>query len=74
MPLRVLSRVLSGSLGHLACTLPLPPGVMQTLYENDAGCLRAYYDEFPGYHSLGTLTYPPPLPPSPHWVRLATPR
>ena len=26
---------------------------MQTLYENDAGCLRAYYEEFPGYHSLG---------------------
>jgi len=42
-----------GSLGSLAIRLPLPPGTMQTLYNNDARCERAYFEEFPGWYSAG---------------------
>ena len=42
-----------GTLGSLAAKLPLPPGAMQSLYNNEARFRTAYLDEFEGYHSLG---------------------
>lgn len=42
-----------GSLGSLAARLPLPPGTMQTLYNDTDRFIAAYRSEFPGYHSLG---------------------
>ena len=39
-----------GRTGHLAIRLPLPPGCLCTLWENDAGYQRAYLERFPGYY------------------------
>jgi propionyl-CoA synthetase len=40
----------AGETGHLALKLPLPPGCLRTLWENDAGFERAYLERFPGYY------------------------
>jgi propionyl-CoA synthetase len=36
--------------GHIVIKLPLPPGCLTTLWQNDAGFLSAYLDRFPGYY------------------------
>ncbi len=40
-----------GTVGHLAIRLPLPPGCLRTLWENDAGFESAYLARFPGYYA-----------------------
>lgn len=40
----------AGETGHLALKLPLPPGCLRTLWENDEGYERAYLRRFPGYY------------------------
>jgi propionyl-CoA synthetase len=40
-----------GTSGHLALRLPLPPGCLRTLWENDAGFEREYLARFPGYYA-----------------------
>ena len=43
-----------GELGSLAVKLPFPPGVMQTLYNNDQRYVDAYLTEFgDGFYSAG---------------------
>lgn len=39
-----------GEIGALVVKLPLPPGTLPTLWNNDAGFLSAYLEEFPGYY------------------------
>ncbi len=39
-----------GQIGALVVKLPLPPGTLPTLYKNDAGFLKSYMEEFPGYY------------------------
>ncbi len=39
--------------GHLVLRLPLPPGCLRTLWENDEGAERAYFERFPGYYQTG---------------------
>jgi propionyl-CoA synthetase len=39
-----------GQTGHIVMKLPLPPGCLTTLWQNDAGFERAYLDRFPGYY------------------------
>ncbi len=39
-----------GRSGHLVLRLPLPPGALKTLYQNDEGMRRAYLERFPGYY------------------------
>ncbi|MCH7644261.1 MAG: propionyl-CoA synthetase [Myxococcales bacterium] len=39
-----------GETGHLVIKLPLPPGCLTTLWQNDAGFKSAYLDRFPGYY------------------------
>ena len=41
------------SMGSLAIKLPLPPGTLPTLWNNDAGFIEKYMTEFPGYYSTG---------------------
>ncbi|MBW2704826.1 MAG: propionyl-CoA synthetase, partial [Deltaproteobacteria bacterium] len=36
--------------GALVAKLPLPPGSLPTLWNNDQGFLAAYMEEFPGYY------------------------
>ena len=42
-----------GETGSFAIKLPLPPGFMVTLFENDSRCREVYMDEFEGYYSAG---------------------
>jgi len=39
-----------GRTGHITLKLPLPPGCLRTLWENDEGYERAYLRRFPGYY------------------------
>ena len=41
------------STGHLVVKLPLPPGALATLWDDDEGCRRAYLERFPGYYQTG---------------------
>ena len=40
----------AGQTGHLVLKLPLPPGCLRTLWQNDAGFEQAYLSRFPGYY------------------------
>jgi propionyl-CoA synthetase len=40
----------AGQIGALVVKLPLPPGTLPTLWNNDDGFLKAYMEEFPGYY------------------------
>ncbi|MBF0526192.1 MAG: propionyl-CoA synthetase [Deltaproteobacteria bacterium] len=42
-----------GTIGALVVKLPLPPGSLPTLWNNDAGYLSSYLDRFPGYYMTG---------------------
>ncbi|MCG6881720.1 MAG: propionyl-CoA synthetase [Deltaproteobacteria bacterium] len=39
-----------GEIGALVVKLPLPPGTLPTLWNNDEGFLKSYLEEFPGYY------------------------
>ena len=41
------------TLGALALKLPLPPGTLPTLWNNDEGFVEKYLTEFPEYYSTG---------------------
>jgi propionyl-CoA synthetase len=40
-----------GTVGTLALKLPLAPGALPTLYENDEGFVKSYVSDFPGYYT-----------------------
>jgi propionyl-CoA synthetase len=40
----------AGETGHITLKLPLPPGCLRSLWENDEGYERAYLKRFPGYY------------------------
>ncbi|RJQ68782.1 MAG: propionyl-CoA synthetase [Desulfobacteraceae bacterium] len=39
-----------GEIGALSVELPLPPGSLPTLWNNDSGYIQSYLKEFPGYY------------------------
>jgi propionyl-CoA synthetase len=39
-----------GEIGALVVKLPLPPGTLPTLWNNDEGFINSYLKEFPGYY------------------------
>jgi propionyl-CoA synthetase len=39
--------------GNIAVRLPLPPGCLPGLWQNDVGCRQSYLDHFPGYYETG---------------------
>ncbi len=43
-------QVAAGDIGALVVKLPLPPGTLPTLWQNDKRYLESYLDEFPGYY------------------------
>ncbi len=49
--------VASGEIGALVAKLPLPPGTLPTLWNNDDGFLAAYMEEFPGYYKTADAGY-----------------
>ncbi len=49
--------VKAGDIGALVVKLPLPPGTLPTLWNNDDGYVRAYLEEFPGYYKTADAGY-----------------
>ncbi len=47
----------SGDIGALVVKLPLPPGSLPTLWNNDQGFIKAYLEEFPGYYKTADAGY-----------------
>jgi propionyl-CoA synthetase len=43
-------QVAPGEIGALVVKLPLPPGTLPTLWQNDERYLESYLEEFPGYY------------------------
>jgi propionyl-CoA synthetase len=46
-----------GEIGKIVIKLPLPPGCFPTLWNNDAGFVKSYLSEFPGYYLTGDAGY-----------------
>lgn len=43
----------AGQTGNVVIKTPLPPGFMLTLWNNDAGCHKSYFESYPGYYKTG---------------------
>ncbi len=50
-------QVAAGEIGAIVVKLPLPPGTLPTLWQNDARYVEAYLDEFPGYYKTADAGY-----------------
>jgi len=50
-------RLPAGQIGTIAIRLPLPPGNLPTLWQNDEGFISSYLDRFPGYYLTGDAGY-----------------
>ena len=44
-------------IGSLVIKLPLPPGGLTTLWNNDAGFVETYLERYPGYYLSGDAGY-----------------
>ena len=49
--------VAAGESGAIVVKLPLPPGCLPTLWQNDSGYQSAYLDDFPGYYKTSDAGY-----------------
>jgi propionyl-CoA synthetase len=49
--------VKAGEIGALVVKLPLPPGTLPTLWNNDQGYINSYLEEFPGYYKTADAGY-----------------
>ena len=50
-------QVKAGEIGALVVKLPLPPGSLPTLWNNDDGYVTSYLEEFPGYYKTADAGY-----------------
>jgi propionyl-CoA synthetase len=50
-------QVAPGEIGALVVKLPLPPGTLPTLWENDDRFVESYLEEFPGYYKTADAGY-----------------
>ncbi len=50
-------RVKPGQNGSICVKLPLPPGCLPTLWNNDAGYIESYLSRYPGYYLTGDAGY-----------------
>jgi len=46
-----------GTLGNIVIKLPLPPGCLPTLWQNDKRFSESYLDEFPGFYKTSDAGY-----------------
>jgi propionyl-CoA synthetase len=51
------AEVRPGATGQIAISLPLPPGCLPTLWNNDEGFLSSYLSRYPGYYLTGDGGY-----------------
>ena len=49
--------VSSDDIGNIVIKLPMPPGCLPTLWNNDAGYERSYLSAYPGYYLTGDAGY-----------------
>src|SRR5207237_8991498 len=47
----------AGQIGSIAIKLPMPPGCLPTLWNNDAGYEKSYLVKHPGYYLTGDAGY-----------------
>jgi propionyl-CoA synthetase len=47
----------AGEIGALVVKLPLPPGTLPTLWNNDEGFIKSYLEEFPGFYKTADAGY-----------------
>jgi propionyl-CoA synthetase len=47
----------AGTMGSIVIRLPMPPGCLPTLWEQDERCKEAYFNEFPGYYKTSDAGY-----------------
>jgi propionyl-CoA synthetase len=47
----------TGQMGSLVVKLPLPPGCLPTLWQQDAHMVESYLTEFPGFYKTGDAGY-----------------
>src|SRR4051794_38059680 len=47
----------ASAMGSIVIKLPLPPGCLPTLWQQDERCKEAYFDEFPGYYKTSDAGY-----------------
>jgi len=50
----------AGQIGTIAIRLPLPPGNLPTLWQNDQGFISSYLERYPGYYLTGDAGYRDP--------------
>jgi len=51
------ARVKAGAIGNIVIKLPLPPGTLPTMWQNEAGYREHYLDRYPGYYLTGDAGY-----------------
>ena len=51
------SETRAGQIGSIVVRLPLPPGCLPTLWNNDAGYEKSYLSAFPGHYLTGDAGY-----------------
>lgn len=49
--------VAAGQSGNICVKLPLPPGCLPTLWNNDQGYIESYLSRYPGYYLTGDAGY-----------------
>ena len=49
--------VAAGAMGSIVIKLPMPPGCLPTLWQQDERCKEAYFNEFPGYYKTSDAGY-----------------
>ncbi len=49
--------VKAGTIGNIVLKLPLPPGTLPTMWNNDEGYRKYYLDPYPGYYLTGDAGY-----------------
>ena len=47
----------NGQIGNIVIRLPLPPGSLPTLWNNDKGFEKSYLSEYPGYYQTSDAGY-----------------
>ena len=43
----------AGEIGAISIKLPLPPGALSTLWQNDRRFIESYMEDYPGYYQTG---------------------
>jgi propionyl-CoA synthetase len=51
------NEVRAGTIGNIVIKLPLPPGTLPTMWNNDQGYKKYYLDPYPGYYLTGDAGY-----------------